>query len=178
MIGEGLLKYGYREDAADLVTRLMNAVISNLKTHSSFFNYYHQDSGVGMGERNSLGGLAPLGLFLETLGVRVISANKVYLIGKNPFPWPVTVRYRGLIINRETQRTKITFPGGQTAVVKSEEPRLVTLEETNEKRHHLKNQKSTNLNHFRLILDTTNEKYFEIHSHFYLGDVSGWKRYC
>lgn len=135
MIGEGLLKYGYREDAADLVKRLMNAVIRNLKTHSSFFNYYHQDSGVGMGERNSLGGLAPLGLFLETLGVRVISANKVYLIGKNPFTWPVTVRYRGLIINRETQRTKITFPGGQTAVVKSEEPRLVTLEETNEKRH-------------------------------------------
>jgi len=132
MIGEGLIKYGYREDAAELVTRLMSGVIGNLMTHKSFFNYYHTDSGLGIGEPNALGGLAPLSLFLDTLGVRIISSKKVSLTGKNPFPWPVTLRYRGLTINRNTQRTKITFPGGQTAIVKSEEPRIVTLEKNNE----------------------------------------------
>jgi hypothetical protein len=108
----------------------MVAVTKNLKTYQSFFNFYHAKTGLGIGEKNTLGGLAPVRLFMETLGVRVISASKVLLSGKNPYPWPVTIRYRGLIINRGPNNTKITFPGGQSAIVKSKETRIVTLEKS------------------------------------------------
>jgi hypothetical protein len=128
-IGEGLLKYGYKQESVELVTKLMKVVIRNLKVNNSFYNYYHAESGVGLGERNSLGGLVPIRLFLDTLGVRIISPNKVFLSGKNPFPWPVTLGYRGLVVIRDFHRTKITFPGGQTAIIKSTEPRIVTVEQ-------------------------------------------------
>ena len=127
-IGEGLIRYGYRQEAADLVSRIMKGIISNLKTNKSFYNYYHAITGRGQGERNVLSGLFPVKLFLEVLGVRIISPSKVYITGKNPFPWTVTLRYQELIIKREFHRTKITFPGGQSAIIKNNNPRLITVE--------------------------------------------------
>jgi hypothetical protein len=132
LIGEGLLSYGYQKEAAALVSSLMQAVIGNLKNHNSFFRYYHAISGTGISERNTLGGLPPFGLFLETLGVRIISPTSLSLWGENPFPWPVTLCYRGLTIFREHKKTRITFPGGQTAVITSQEPRLITLDSDHE----------------------------------------------
>ncbi len=128
LIGTGLLNYGYRKEAAELVNRLMEAVIENLKKHKAFAQSYHTENGAGVGERNALQGLAPLSLFLETLGVRLISPRKVALEGSNPFPWPVTIKYRGLTILRQEGKTRVTFPGGQTAVVKRPEPHIVELD--------------------------------------------------
>ncbi|MBU0512899.1 MAG: hypothetical protein KJ638_14525 [Chloroflexi bacterium] len=128
LIGEGLLAYGYRDEAAELVKRLMAAITLNLKQERAFYRNYQADTGSGIGERNALTGLAPLGLFMATLGVRLVSPTKILLSGRNPFPWTVTVRYRGLSIIREFRKTRIVFPGGQTAVVKSAEPQIVTLE--------------------------------------------------
>jgi hypothetical protein len=128
MVGEGLLAYGYRDEAAALVRRLMSAVIQNLKQKRAFSQAYHADNGEGLGERNTLSGLAPLGLFLETLGVRLYTANQVSLSGFNPFPWPVTVKYRGLTILRRKDSTILTFPGGQTTTIEDPSPQMVSLE--------------------------------------------------
>jgi hypothetical protein len=128
LICKGLLNYGYRAEAAELVTRVMMAVTNNLVSHKSFANSYNVETGSGVGERNALQGLAPLATFLETLGVRLISPSKVALEGTNPFPWPVTIKFRGLKIFRETNKTRVTFPGGQTAVVKSPDPQIVELD--------------------------------------------------
>ncbi len=130
LIGAGLLHYDYREQAAELVTRIMGAVIQSLKKRKSFYQYYDAETGAGKGERNALQGLAPIDLFMETVGVRVISATCVALSGKNPFPWPVTIRYRGLTIVREKKHTRISFPGGQAAIVRSSDPRIVQLSPT------------------------------------------------
>jgi hypothetical protein len=128
LIGEGLLKHGYQKETMVLVTRLMNAVILNLKNDNSLYTYYLSNSGRGFGDPNGLGGLPPLNLFLKTLGVQIISPTKVILEGINPFPWSVTIRYRGLMIFRETNKSKLIFPGGQTAIIKSPERREITLE--------------------------------------------------
>ena len=114
LIGEGLLAYGLREEAAQVVTRLMAAVIQNLKTQHAFFHAYNCETGAGIGERNPLQGLAPVGLFLETLGVEIQSPRRLTLAGKNPFPWPVTVKYRGLTVTRQAEQSVIVFPDGQT----------------------------------------------------------------
>jgi len=112
-IGSGLLDYGWRSEVSQLMTRLMETAIESLKQQGSFFNSYQAESRVGQGERNSLRGLVPVGLFLQTLGVRIISPDIVRLEGLNPFPWPVTLRYRGLVVVRQLDFTDITFPDGQ-----------------------------------------------------------------
>jgi hypothetical protein len=45
--------------------------------------------------------------------VRIITPDIVRLEGLNPFPWPVTLRYRGLVVVRQLDFTDITFPDGQ-----------------------------------------------------------------
>ena len=127
-LGEGLVVFGYRELAAELVTRLMNAMIANLKEEGAFQRFYNADTGKGVGDRNVLGGLPPLGLFMETLGVRLISAHKVMLEGFNPFPWPVTIKYRGLTIVRQREKTIVVFPDGQTVNIDDTKQRVVSLE--------------------------------------------------
>ena len=128
LIGEGLVANGYRKEAAELVRRLMKAVVQNLKQDGGFRRYYHAQTGQGLGEKNALEGLAPLGLFLETLGVHLISPTKVALSGGNPFPWPVTVKYRGLTVFRQSDRTTVIFAGGQTVNVNKPDLQIVSLE--------------------------------------------------
>jgi len=86
----------------------------NLREQRAFAHTYHAETGAGSGERNSVQGLAPLGLFLEVLGVEIRSPVCVLLSGKNPFPWPVTVKYRGLTVTRQSDRTEIVFPDGSS----------------------------------------------------------------
>ena len=131
LIGEGLLGYDLQAEAAQLMQRLMAAVVKNLKAQHAFGRAYNAESGIAIGERNPIQGLAPLSLFLGALGVRIESPQgsrgsgmrpggsgsktnlRVVLTGKNPFPWPVTVKYRGLVITRSANQTVIVFPDGQ-----------------------------------------------------------------
>jgi hypothetical protein len=128
LIGEGLLDYGFREEAALLMVRLMNAVIGSLKTQRAFYHAYHAETGIGLGERNALQGLAPLGLFLKTLGVEFQSPKRLVLSGKNPFPWPVTVKYRGMVVTRQMERTVVHFPGGEAVTLDDPTEAVVTVE--------------------------------------------------
>jgi hypothetical protein len=128
LIGEGLLNYGSRQHAAELIKRTMNAIVKSLKTDAAFRRYYKADEGYGFGESNVLTGLAPVGLFLETLGVRLISPTRVWLSGTNPFPWPVTVNYRGLTVLRYKDKTSVIFPDGQTVNIEDPSPQYVSLE--------------------------------------------------
>ncbi|MCX6066783.1 MAG: hypothetical protein NT121_13665 [Chloroflexi bacterium] len=113
LIGEGLLLYGFRREAARLTAHIMSAVIQNLKRSQAFYRTYHAETGAGQGERNPLHGLAPLGLFLASLGVEIQSPTRVILRGENLFPWPVTVKYRGLTVTRLMGKTEVIFPNGQ-----------------------------------------------------------------
>jgi hypothetical protein len=117
LIGEGLLAYGFQIQAARLVEHIMAAVVKNLKETRSFSQRYHAETGAGLGERNALTGLAPLGLFLQTLGVTILSATSVKLEGKNPFEWPVTIRYRGLTVTRGADSTEVVFANGKSVTV-------------------------------------------------------------
>ncbi|HEY3312487.1 MAG TPA: hypothetical protein VGK00_12675 [Anaerolineales bacterium] len=113
MIGEGMLAYGYRREAVRLTAHIMTAVIQNLKRSQSFYRTYHAETGTGLGERNTLQGLAPLGLFMAALGVEIQSPTRVIITGENLFPWPVTVKYKGLTVKRLMGETEVIFPNGQ-----------------------------------------------------------------
>ncbi len=128
LIGEGLLAYGHHGLAAQLIARLMNAIILNLKQQHAFFSAYHAESGAGIGERNALAGLAPLGLFLQTLGVQFRPGSRVRLSGKNPFPWPITVKYKGLSVTRRSDQSEVTFPNGRSVALSDPSDVLVCPE--------------------------------------------------
>jgi hypothetical protein len=127
LIGEGLLAYGFRAEATRLTAHLMNAVIQNLKKNRSFYQRYHAEKGTGIGERNSLQGFAPVGLFMQALGVTILSQRKVKLEGRNLFPWAVTIKFKGLTIVRGLEQTTVTFPNGESVIVKEEAPCTVEM---------------------------------------------------
>jgi len=121
LVGFGLLRYGYRDLAAELVGRLMDAITRSLEETGTFRKHYDANTGAGIGERNVLDGLPPLGLFLAALGLKIFSPWKVSLRGPNPFPWPVTVRFRGLVVQCTRQSTRVSFPSGQVVEVSAVE---------------------------------------------------------
>jgi hypothetical protein len=125
-LGEGLLAYGFREEAARLTIRLMNGIVRSLKQSSAFHERYHALTGAGMGERGSLVGLTPVGLFLRTLGVQFLSPHSVRLEGTNPFPWPVTLTYRGLKVVRGLESTEVSFPNTSPTTITDPAPCVVS----------------------------------------------------
>jgi hypothetical protein len=127
LIGEGLLRYGFRTDAARLVAHIMTGIIQNLKQNHAFFARYHAEKGTGIGERNALSGLAPVGLFMQVLGVEIISATKVRLEGENPFPWDVTIGYKGLKVIRRASETEVVFANGKSVTVTGTELTMIEL---------------------------------------------------
>ena len=127
LICEGLLDYGFYDEAARLVVHLMAGIIQNLKQKRSFYQHYHAETGKGIGERNALSGLAPVGLFLKVLGVQVLSPTRVLLERANPFPWPVTIQYKGLKIVRGLEHTEVRFPNGKRVTVSDPAPCIVSL---------------------------------------------------
>jgi hypothetical protein len=127
LVAEGLLAYGFRSEATRLTARLMNAVIQNLKQNRAFHQRYHAEKGTGLGERHALAGLAPVGLFMQALGVTILSGQRVRLEGKNLFPWPVTIKYKGLAIVRGSEQTTVTFANGESVIVKDEAPCIVEM---------------------------------------------------
>ncbi len=125
MLGEGLVAYGYRDEAAELISRLMTAMVHTLKTEHAFREAYNSDRLEGLGDRNYLWGVAPVHLFLKTVGVRPINPKRVYLEGRNPFPWPVTIRWKGLTVVKDGQSSTVTFPSGRQAAITDPAPLYV-----------------------------------------------------
>ncbi len=128
LVGEGLLAYDFRNEAARLTVHLMNAVIQNLKQSRAFHQRYHAETGSGIGERGALSGLAPVGLFLQTLGVTILSSTRVRLEGRNPFVWPVTIQYKGLKVIRGLDKTEIIFANGKSVSVTDTAPLVVSAD--------------------------------------------------
>jgi hypothetical protein len=125
---EGLIKYNFRSEAAQLFARLVNVIIKSLKEENCFREYYDAETGKGFGERNHLGGIIPVGLFIELLGLKIYSAKKIHISGHSPFPWTVTLQFKGLVIIRHQYETVIIFPDGQSVEVKQPNPTMVFLE--------------------------------------------------
>jgi hypothetical protein len=125
LIAEGLLYYGYKAEAAELLQKLINAVGENLRQRKAFRSVYHADRAESSGELDHAAGIAPVGLFLEMLDLRLISADKVVLNPKNPFPWPVRLNWKNLEIRWEGNGALVRFAEGVEILVEGDEPVIV-----------------------------------------------------
>jgi len=120
LLGEGLLRYGYRDRAAELIQKMMPAVIDRLRREGEFGTYYHPDESISLGDEYAFEGLAPLDLFLESLGLQLINPSKVCVEPGNPYPWPIAIRWRGLTIEYQDEQVILGFPDGTTVRVAGE----------------------------------------------------------
>ncbi len=127
LLGQSLLKLGRSDTAAELIGRWMAAIIPVLRRSGSFFPGYGVNSGQGMGAEDSLESLFPVKFFLEVLGIGILQDNQLTIGGKNPFPWPVTLKYRDLVIRRGKNQTTIIRPGKDTITLTGPEKFLLDL---------------------------------------------------
>ena len=127
LIGEGLLLNDNKLLAVRLMTRIMNGLSQNLQKYGALFEKFHAETGIPLGDKYRLSSLVPIGLFLKTLGVEKISPTSVSLNGINPYPWPVTVKFRSLILTMHQSDSTITFPNGQVVTVSGTGPHLISI---------------------------------------------------
>lgn len=110
LIGEALVQAGYRSEAYAALEKILRSLVEVLRTDGAFWEAYHPETGEGWGKRDHVAGVAPLSLFLEVAGVRLLSPYRVEVSGPHVFPRPVTIRWRGLLVERRTEGTRIVFP--------------------------------------------------------------------
>ncbi len=125
LIISGLERLGFKTEAADLFTKLMTTIIEGLRQFEGFYPTYDALTGQPIGKRNLIAGLPPLRLFLQIAGIRIFSPHRVAIWGNNPFPWPVRIEWRGLMVKREGNQTKLTFPDGQIFTTDSTDPAII-----------------------------------------------------
>jgi hypothetical protein len=127
LILDGMIRYGERKKAAEVFTRMMKAVVHSLNTDMTFHNFYHSETGKPLGTTNSLTSLIPIGLLLNILGVKIINSSKVEITGSNPFPWPVTIKFRGLTIVQQEKKALVIYADGQNITVDNNQPQIISL---------------------------------------------------
>lgn len=127
LIGRSLLRYDKRLLAVELFSKIMDAILVNLDDSGCFFSAYDAQSGKGIGRRNALEGLIPIGFFLELVGIRFLNERELLIEGEYPFPWPVTISFRGRKILRDQDMTRIDFPGDKTRLIHGSKKEIVKL---------------------------------------------------
>lgn len=127
LLGQGMLACGHPLKAAELLTRIMNAIVLQINQNLQFSEFYNTETGLGTGKTNSLTGLAPVGYFLQVVGINTLGDSQIVLSGLNPFPWPVTVKYKGMTITRKQENTEIMFLSGEKLTVRGPGPHRISL---------------------------------------------------
>jgi hypothetical protein len=117
LIGEALVQAGHRTAAHVVLERILRSLAGVLRADGAFREAYHPETGEGWGKRDHVAGVAPLSLFLEVAGVRLLSPNRVEISGSHLFTRPVTIRWRGLLVERRVEGTRLVFPDGSETFV-------------------------------------------------------------
>ncbi|MEP7289211.1 MAG: hypothetical protein ABI947_25960, partial [Chloroflexota bacterium] len=66
---EGLLHYGHTSEAVTLFSRVLDAQVKALRRDHAFREAYNSENGDGLGDLDELGGIVPLQLVMQLIGV-------------------------------------------------------------------------------------------------------------
>jgi hypothetical protein len=110
---EGLLRYGYLNEATELFRRLLSAQLKALRRDRGFREGYNSETGEGLGDVDDVAGIVPISVFLRLIGLRIVSARRVWAGGTFAFAQPVTVRRGALCVTRSATGTRVVFPSGK-----------------------------------------------------------------
>ena len=128
LLGQSLREHGRSELAAELIRRWLSVIIPAFKRSGCSFPGYRVNTGEGIGLKDSLESLFPVRFFLQVLGVNFLHNDRLTIAGKNPFPWPVTLKYKDLEIIRESGQTTIIRSGKETLFLTETDPFQLDLD--------------------------------------------------
>lgn len=117
LIGEGLIKSGFRIEAARLVKTVLAALTETFEEDGHFSQFYHADEAKGFGEDHHIGGIVPLSLLSEVIGIRIVSPDKVWVGGEFVWEQDVTVKQHGVAVTRSAAQIEINFPSGHREIL-------------------------------------------------------------
>jgi hypothetical protein len=126
LMGEAAIRYGKEDLALEWIGKWMKALSGSLRADRSFRSCYDPLRAAGRGPRNSLQGIFPIGLFLAALGVHPVASDRVWVGGRSIFPFPVTVRWRGMTLAREGESLRVEFPSGKIRHFRGTERTLIS----------------------------------------------------
>ncbi len=126
---EGMIRHGNRHAAVDLVTAILDATARHMRQYGEIRNCLDATNGEAIGERGSLLGLVPVGLFLQIAGIESLSRDEVILNGFNAFPEPVSIEYQGMTIMLNSDKTVVLFKNGEAVEITQPERTKISLGE-------------------------------------------------
>ena len=120
LVGEGMVKSGYRQEATQLVKTVLDTLTKILANDGHLSQFYHADERRGFGEDSHIGGLVPLNLLAEVIGVRIASPDKVWVGGEFTWEDDITVRQFGVTVTRTSKGITINFPSEHEVTLEAE----------------------------------------------------------
>ena len=112
LIGEGMAQAGFRGEATDLVKRVLDALARVLSREGKLSQFYHADEAKGFGEDHHIGGIAPLKLLSDVLGVVIVAPDNAWVGGDFTWGDAFTVEQHGVTVGRSADEILIEFPSG------------------------------------------------------------------
>lgn len=112
LIGEGLVKSGFRIEAARLIKTVLTGLTKILQEDGHLSQFYHADETKGFGEDHHIGGIVPLNLLSEVIGIRIVSPDKVWVGGDFVWEQDIAVKQHGVTVTRSAEGIKVDFPSG------------------------------------------------------------------
>ncbi len=119
-----LLEVGAKPEAAELFSSLMRGTVQVLRKEHHLVEAYNSQNALPLGKSNGLTGLLPLQIFLELAGIKLLGSDRVQVAGEFPFPWRLSLRYRGVEVVRESKNTTVTLPDGSVHHHFGSQPRM------------------------------------------------------
>jgi len=114
---EALLQYGYRKEAADILSRLYHGIIQQWTSSGHINSEINPQNGLGSGEHNSMLGLLPIRPLLNLLSIESLEKDQVILQGFNDLFAPFTVQYERVMLILSQNSTVIqTVNGSRTEI--------------------------------------------------------------
>ncbi|MCY3832547.1 MAG: hypothetical protein OXG85_05990 [Chloroflexi bacterium] len=114
LVGEGMVRAGFRVEATTLVKRVLEGLRRVLAREGKLSQFYHSDEAKGYGEDHHIGGIVPLKLLSDVLGVSIAAADRVWVGGEFTWGEPVSVEQHGVTVERDADGTRIKFPSGHS----------------------------------------------------------------
>lgn len=122
LVCEGMVKAGYTGETADIVKRVLDMLARVLERDGKLAQFYHADEAKGFGEEHHVGGIAPLSLLHELIGIRVLAPDKVWTGGEFGWGDPISVEQHGLTVSRASDEIRIDFPSGHSETLPGNAP--------------------------------------------------------
>lgn len=122
LIGEGMVAAGFRREATALVKRVLDGLTRVLAREGKLSQFYHADEAKGFGEDHHIGGIVPLKLLSDVLGVAIIAPDRVWVGGEFTWGEAIAVEQHGVVARRDADEICVEFPSGHSERLPADAP--------------------------------------------------------